>query len=492
MTNRDLPIMQTLPANINKLAREIWQGDLEELKTPCFIIDENLLCKNMQCLARYNQLPYVKVLLAQKAFSNYAVYPLFSEYLSGTTSSGLNEALLAQEYFVGEIHVFSPAFSDNDFKRLLAISDHIVFNSWSQWLSKQALIKTFVLNHPEAKIPHFSLRINPEVSTSDHGIYDPCSFGSRLGVTLENFEYGLKNSWLKPEGIFRTWTEEASAEAKSASESSAKEFCPEIDGLHFHCLCEQNSDDLLVLWEGIKEKFGPYLKHFKYLNMGGGHHITRSDYNHELLTRILEEARELLAPEAIIYLEPGEACALNAGFLLTKIEDVVNNKIDTALMDMSPTCHTPDVLEMPYRPKLAALLREYDLRQYLDLARLYPQDLLQNKLVDPQTLLGLREKYYEASQKKLYLANDEESAETFAYRLAGPSCLAGDFMDTYYFHTPLFPGDYLLFYDMAIYSMVKTNTFNGINLPNIYIISQDKTEAVLWKSFSYEDFKNRL
>ncbi len=371
---------------------------LLNLKTPCYVVDENLLIKNLEILKYTREKSGCKILLAQKAFSTFSVYPLIAKYLNGTTASGLFEAKLGFEEMGGETHVFSAAFVEDDFVEILEICDHISFNSFNQWNKyKDRALK---------KGRSCGIRINPEVSTQEHGIYDPCSAGSRLGVTLKNFEGQNLDG---------------------------------IEGLHFHTLCEQNVDALIETLKGVEEKFSDYIAQMKWINFGGGHHITREDYDVELLIETIVKFKEKYDVE--VYLEPGEAVALNSGFLVTEVLDIVENGIETALLDASAACHMPDVIEMPYRPPL--------------INSGLPQD------------------------------------KAHTYRLAGSTCLAGDVIGDYSFDTPIKIGDKLIFSDMAIYSMVKNNTFNGISLPSI-VIKKQNGEFLTVKSFGYSDFKNRL
>ena len=375
------------------------------LPTPCYIIDEAKLIANGQILKEIQDTTGCKILLAQKAFSNYDLYPVLAPYLAGTEASGLYEARLgAEEMPDKECHVFCAAYREEDFDELLLYADHIVFNSPAQ-------LKKFGVKAKYAG-KEIGLRINPECSTQDgHAIYDPCAPGSRLGTTLTQWQ---------------------------------KEMTPEyvalLDGLHFHTLCEQDSDALEQTLTAVEEKFGFLLPKLKWLNMGGGHHITRSDYNVERLKKCITYMKNTYSLE--LYLEPGEAVALNAGYLLTRILDVVENG-DTAIAihDMSPACHTPDVIEMPYRPPL-------------------------------------------------YLSG-EAKEKAYTYRLAGPTCLAGDVVSDYSFDTPLSEGDRLLYEDMAIYSTCKNNTFNGMPLPDIWVANSDGTYKLLAR-FGYDDFKYRL
>ena len=370
---------------------------IEELKTPCYVIDVERLEKNLKILKQVKENTGCRILLAQKAFSCFAEYPLIGKYLDGTTASGLFEARLGKEEMGLENHVFAPAYKEEDFNELVKICDHIVFNSFSQ-LEKYKNVLGGV---------NAGIRINPQCSTQEgHEIYDPCAPGSRLGVSIDNF----KEEWL-----------------------------PWISGLHFHTLCEQNSDDLKKTLDAVEEKFGKYLSGLSWLNMGGGHHITREDYDIGLLEACIKRMQEKYGLQ--IYLEPGEAVALNAGYLVTEVMDVVENGIKTLILDASAACHMPDVLEMPYRPPLKD--------------------------------------------------SGEPGEKAFTYRLSSCTCLAGDVIGDYSFDREIKPGDKLYFMDMAIYSMVKNNTFNGMPLPAIAIMDQGGDCRVV-KRFGYEDFKNRL
>lgn len=382
-----------------------------ELPTPCYVVDEALLERNLEVLKGVAERTGARILLAQKAFSMYALYPLIGRYLQGATASGLYEARLCAEEMAGpwarrgrklENHVFCPAYRDADFEEILKYCDHIVFNSWKQVekFGKRAAGKSI------------GLRINPECSTQEgHAIYDPCAPGSRLGVTKAEFEAVKSGSGLA--GM--------------------------LDGLHFHTLCEQNSDDLERTLDAVEEKFGAYLGGMKWINFGGGHHITRQDYDIPRLERCIRRMQEKYG--LTVYLEPGEAVALNAGFLVTTVLETLHNEMDIAILDTSAACHMPDVLEMPYRPPLQG-----------------------------SGLPG-------------------EKAHTF--RLGGPTCLAGDIIGDYSFDAPLQERDRLVFEDMAIYSMVKNNTFNGMPLPSI-ALRRKEGDCVLVKQFGYEDFRGRL
>ena len=372
---------------------------IDQVPTPAYVIDEAKLVHNLEILKSVQDRTGCKVLLAQKAFSMYATYPLISQYLAGTTASGLYEAKLGREEFGGEVHVFAPAFKDADLEEILEIADHIVFNSERQ-LRKH-------IDKCRAAGVSIGLRINPECSTQDdHALYDPCAVGSRFGVRIDQFSEDLLDL---------------------------------VDGLHFHTLCEQNSDDLKTTLEAVEAKFGPYLHRIKWLNMGGGHHVTREDYDLDLLISSIQQMQEKYGLE--VYIEPGEAIALNAGYLVTEVLDIVENGIETLVLDASATCHMPDVLEMPYRPPLRH--------------------------------------GFEAGEK------------AYTYRLSSNTCLTGDIIGDYSFEKPVEIGDKLYFEDMAIYSFVKNNTFNGIGLPSLVLMDQTGDCRIV-KSFGYEDFKGRL
>lgn len=374
------------------------QESLQTLPTPCYVVDEARLEDNLRLLRSVAQEAGCKILLAQKAFSMFRTYPLIGQYLDGATASGLYEARLGREELNKENHVFSAAYREEEMPELLSLCEHIVFNSFAQWEKYR----------PQALAAGRScgIRINPEHSTQEHGIYDPCAPGSRMGVTRANF---------RPECL------------------------DGIEGLHFHTLCEQNSDALEETLAAVEEKFGAFLPRMKWVNFGGGHHITRPDYDRERLIRCVRRFREKYGVE--VYLEPGEAVALRAGYLITTVLDVVENGMQIAILDTSAACHMPDVLEMPYRPPLRD--------------------------------------------------GAEWGEKPYAYRLAGPTCLAGDIVGDYAFDHPLQIGERLTFEDMAIYSMVKNNTFNGMALPAIALLHRDGTSELV-RQFGYDDFKGRL
>ncbi len=381
-----------------KLAKQ--EAVLKALPTPCYVVDEARIIKNLELLRHVQQEAGCHILLAQKCFSMFRLYPLMGEYLAGTTASGIFEARLGHEEMGKENHVFAPAFRTEDMRELVQICDHIVFNSIAQLEKHRELW--------ENANTSVGIRINPECSTqeSEHAIYDPCAVGSRLGVTLANFSEEL------PAGV---------------------------EGLHFHTLCEQNSDDLITTFKAFEAKFGKFFGQLKWLNLGGGHHITRADYDVQALIDLVKYIRSTYGVE--VYLEPGEAVALNAGYLVTEVLDIVHNGMDILILDASAACHMPDVLEMPYRPPL-----RYG---------------------------------YEANEK------------AHTYRLSSVTCLAGDVIGDYSFEQSINVGDKLIFEDMAIYSMVKNNTFNGMPLPDIVLLKKDgSTELV--RRFGYEDFKGRL
>lgn len=368
-------------------------------RTPYFLIDEERLLHNLEILREVKEHSGCRILLAQKAFSMYSCYPLLAEFLDGSAASGLYEARLGREEFGKETHVFSPAYREDEFNEILSYADHVVFNSPSQ-------VQRYGRKAKQAG-KSIGLRINPECSTQEgHAIYDPCAPGSRLGTTLENFR---------------------------------EEQMEVLDGFHFHTLCEQNSDALEVTVAAVEEKFGRWLSKLKWLNLGGGHHITREDYDRERLIRIIRHLRESYGVE--VYLEPGEAVVLNAGVLVATVLDTLYNGMDLAILDTSAACHMPDVLEMPYRPPIQGS--------------------------------GL------------------PGEKAWTYRLGGPTCLAGDVIGDYSFDHRLEPGSRVVFEDMALYTMVKTNTFNGMPLPSIVYREKNGRERLV-NSFSYEDFKGRL
>ena len=371
----------------------------EQLPTPCYVVDESLLEKNLQILHGVMERTGCKIILAQKAFSMFAMYPLIGKYLSGTAASGLYEARLGHEEMGKENHVFSPAYREDEIDEIIEICDHIIFNSFTQ-------LEKFGDKVRKAG-KSVGLRINPECSTQEgHEIYDPCAKGSRFGVTLKHFR---------------------------------PELLEGVSGLHFHTLCEQNADALVATLDVVEEKFGHWLSQFEWINFGGGHHITKEGYNVGLLEDCIKRMQEKYNLQ--VYLEPGEAIALNAGFLVTTVLDTLENDINIAIVDTSACCHMPDVLEMPYRPPL--------------------------------------------------FSSGEAGNKSYTYRLGGPTCLTGDIIGDYSFDEPLKSGDRLVFGDMAIYSMVKNNTFNGMALPTI-VVRNKNGDCHIQHQFNYQDFKGRL
>lgn len=372
--------------------------DINSLSTPYYAVDKCFLKKNLQILKKVMRESGAKILLAQKAFSMFSVYPLIDEYLVGTTASGLYEARLAREESKGEVHIFSPAYTENEFEEILKVSDHIVFNSIPQ-------LRKFK-DRALAAGKEVGLRINTEHSTQDHEMYDPSGYQSRLGVTLQNIE-------------------------EDALEG--------IHGLHFHSLCEQNFDALESTLQVFESKFSKYFSKLKWVNFGGGHHITRKDYDVQGLIKCVVEFRKKYNID--VYLEPGEAIAYQAGYFVAEVVDLFYNNINIAILNASAACHMPDVLEMPYRPMIVGA--------------------------------------GEANEKK------------YTYKLGGHTCLAGDNIGEYSFDNKLQVGDKLIFLDMAIYSMVKNNTFNGMKLPAIALVEEDG-KLTLVKEFGYDEFKRRL
>ena len=393
---------------------------------PRYIIDEAKLEANLHVLASVRERAGVKILLAQKAFSCFELYPLVAKYLDGATASGLFEARLAHEEMPGkENHVFAPAFRAEDMPELLRVVNHIVFNSLRQ-------VEKFGAQARAAGVS-VGLRVNPEVSVATTPAYDPCRPGSRLGTTR---------------GAWESYCSQISiATNVHKSQMSIPSL---VDGLHFHCLCEQGVEELRKVLAGFEAKFGDLLPQMKWVNFGGGHHITRADYDVDGLVELLQDFK-LRHPHLTVYLEPGEAVALDAGTLeatVLEIQPPDEDGISNAILDVSAACHMPDVLEMPYTPRV------------------------------------------QMENVKCKMESDVSGA-SYAYRFGGPTCLAGDEIGTYTFPHPLAEGDRVVFEDMAIYSMVKNNTFNGMPLPSIAVRRIDGTVETL-KAFGYADFKCRL
>ena len=378
---------------------------LSALPSPCYVIDEAKIEANLKILEQVQQASGAKILLALKAFSMFSIAPLVMKYLQGVAASGLNEATLGKEEFKGEVHTYVAAIRPHEFNALLNVSDHLIFNSVNQWHNYRDRALAYQ-NTSNTKI-QFGVRINPEHSESDTPLYDPCAPCSRMGVRLEDFQQLNING---------------------------------ISGLHFHTLCEQEFAPLARTLDAVEKNFGETLHKLEWVNFGGGHHITREGYDLQgLIERITAFQQKY---NVQVYLEPGEAIALDAGVLVTEILDTLHNTMDLAIVDVSATCHMPDVLEMPYRPRLTG--------------------------------------------------SGAPNEKPHTYRLGGPSCLAGDVIGDYSFESPLQVGQRLMFEDMAIYTMVKNSTFNGINLPSIVLWNSQSQAMKIIKEFGYQDFKQRL
>lgn len=374
--------------------------DFSKLPTPCYVVDERLLIKNLELLKSIEERTGCHILLATKAFSMYKTFPLISQYLSGVTSSSLHEARLGYEEMGKEVHIYAAAYREDDFDEIMKYANHIVFNSFKQWEK----FKERVQNYPKAI--SCGLRINPEYAEIETTLYNPCAPGSRMGTTLTHF---------KPDQL------------------------EGIEGLHFHAMCEQNADTLERILKVVESQFGSYMKQMKWINFGGGHHITRADYDVEKLIQCITHIQQTYGVK--VYLEPGEAVALNTGYLVSQVLEIMEHERAIAILDTSATCHMPDVLEMPYRPQIIGAGMPYE--------------------------------------------------KAYTYKLGSATCLSGDVIGEYSFEHPLKEGDLIIFCDMAHYTMVKNNTFNGMNLPSI-ILYRETTGFEIVKQFGYEDFKSRL
>jgi len=378
--------------------------DTARLPSPCFVVDEVAIEENCRLLADVQRASGASILLALKAFSMWSLAPLVARYLSGTCASGLHEARLGREAFGGEVHTFCAAFSEPELREVLKLSDHVVFNSQAQWMRFRALTREAQAARPGLR---FGLRVNPENSEGAVALYDPCAPCSRLGIPRAEFRADQLDG---------------------------------ISGLHFHALCEQDFPPLERTVAAFEARFGEFIPKMEWINFGGGHHITRFDYQLAALVALLNDFRARHG--VALYLEPGEAVAYHAGVLVAEVLDLPVNGMPLAILDTSATCHMPDVIEMPYRPKL-----------------------------------------FDAG---------EPGSRAHTYRLGGQTCLAGDVIGDYAFDQPLRIGQRLVFEDMAYYTMVKTTTFNGINLPSIAIWNSQTDALRVVRRFGYEDFKGRL
>lgn len=372
------------------------------LVTPCYVVDEAQLEANLVRLDDVQRRTGCKILLALKGFSMFSTFPQIRRVLHGTAASSLNEARLGYEEFKREVHVYAPAYRQEEFQELLGYANHMVFNSFAQWRQYKPMVAA------ASRPVRCGVRINPQHSEVKVKLYDPCAPGSRLGVTIDQFE-GQDLSGLS--------------------------------GLHFHTLCELNADALARTLPVVEAKFGHHFTRLEWINFGGGHHITRADYNVDLLCKLISDFRGRY-PHLEVYLEPGEAIALNTGVLVTSVLDIVHNHMDIAILDTSAAAHMPDVLEMPYRPGI--------------------------------------------------IGAGKPGEHHHTYRLGGMTCLAGDVIGDYSFPKPLAIGDKLIFTDMAHYTMVKNNTFNGVGLPAIALYHSEQESIEVVRRFGYADYRDRL
>jgi carboxynorspermidine decarboxylase len=375
--------------------------DSAAFPSPCYVCDLGLLRKNLEIIGSVRQRTGCKILLALKGFAMFSTFPLISQYLQGTCASSPHEARLGKEEFGGEVHAYAPAYSAKDIDELLELANHISFNSINQWQRHKDKVMA------SGRTIRCGLRINPQYSEVKVELYNPCSPNSRLGITLDELQgHDLTG----------------------------------ISGLHFHTMCEQNSDTLKRTLAVVEKKFSSYFKDLQWLNFGGGHHISRADYDVDRLCRIINDFQDRYHLE--IYLEPGEAIALNAGMLVATVLDVIERERPIAVLDTSAAAHMPDVLEMPYRPEV--------------------------------------------------IGSGQPGEKEYTYQLAGLSCLAGDVIGYYSFDAPLVPGQRLVFLDMLHYTMVKNNTFNGVQLPAIATYEPESHQVTLIKQFGYQDYRTRL
>ncbi len=371
-----------------------------KLQTPVYLIDETLIEENMRILKYVKDRTGCRILHALKAYASFTTFPVMKKYLDGVCASGLNEARLGYEEFGGKVHTFGAAYREDEIRQILKYSKAIIFNSFYQ-------LQEYGEKTKKGNV-EIGLRVNPGHAEVTNRMYNPCAPYSRLGIINEVF----KEEFPKYRGM--------------------------VDGLHFHAMCEQNSDVLERILNSFERLYGEYIKELKWVNFGGGHHITRDDYNLELLIKLINTFKKKYKVE--VYLEPGEASVLNAGVLISSVLDIVKNKMEIAILDTSAEAHMPDVLLMPYRPCI--------------------------------------------------IDSGKPGEKKYAYRIAGPTCLAGDIMGDYSFDKPLKRGDKLIFTDMALYTIVKNTTFNGINLPDIAVI-RDGGKVELVRRFSYKDYRNR-
>lgn len=370
-------------------------------RTPCYVVDEGLLKRNLEILDDVQKEAGCTIILALKGFAMFSVFPLVKKYLAGTTASSLDEARLGSEEFGGEVHVYAPAYVDEEFEKILDYATCVSFNSFSQWEKFRPAARA------RGDGVKFGLRINPEHSEVKTALYDPCAPGSRLGIKAVEFDGRDLNG---------------------------------VTGLHFHTLCELNSDALERTLSVVEERFGHVLPRMKWVNFGGGHHITRADYDIEKLCRLVKDFREKY--DVAVYLEPGEAVVLNAGVLVATVLDIIRGDVDIAILDTSAAAHMPDVLEMPYRPSVTGA--------------------------------------------------GEPGEYPHTFRLGGLTCLAGDIIGDYSFPRPLEPGSRIVFEDMAHYTMVKNNAFNGVRIPSIAVYDPVSDAVRVVREFGYEDYRNRL
>ncbi len=393
----------------NKIFEPYWELDGAELfskfdpspiKTPAYVVDLKLLENNLKVLALVKKRTGAKILLALKGFSMFSTFPFIRKYLDGVCASSVNEARLGKEEFEKEVHTFAPAYSHDDIKEHLKYSDHLIFNSFDQWKRYKPLVQK------NKRGMEFGIRINPQGRDAEYNMYNPCAPCSRMGIIFDEFQ---------PEEL------------------------DGISGLHFHALCEQGAEDLALVLRKVEEKFGPYLSRMKWINFGGGHHITRSDYNIDLLCKLINDFKKKYGVEVI--LEPGEAVALNCGVLVASVLDIIRNNVQIAILDSTAEAHMPDVLGMPYRP----------------------------------TVVG----------------SAKPGIKKHTYRLGGITCLSGDIIGDYSFDKPLKVGDKLMFANQAIYTMVKNTTFNGVRLPSI-VTRDSNGKLKVVKEFGYKEFRDRL